>query len=364
MKRFFSRLNYSFGNEDWKTEQRALQTGPNHHILCITASGDRPLHLLLDDCKKITSVDASDAQNHLLHLKSAAIKSLCYEEYIRFLGAIPCEKRKQSFKRVLQALNQSSVKFWTKYHKKIHKGVIYQGDIERLTKLIASVTSFVRGPKVRRLFTMNDLEEQRSFVDKEWDTYLMRKAFDLALSKPLTKILAVDPGLYSNVDPSIKIGTYVYTRMLSSLYQGLAKKNMLISLIFRGYVGQEAFPPYLEHQGFEIIKERLDRLCIKTQNILAFLEEAAPNSFDRFSLSDIASYMDVNAFQEMIKNIYKSAKHGARFCIRQFSSNHQIPSGFENCFQREFELEKLLEKEDNCFVYRFMVGTIQKPLVS
>lgn len=360
MKRFFSRLNYSFGNEDWKTEQRALQAGPSDRILCITASGDRPLHLLLDDCKQITSVDASDAQNHLLHLKSAAIKSLDYKEYIRFLGAIPCEKREESFKRVIGALNQSSVKFWTKHHKKIRKGVLYQGDVERLTKLIAGVTSFVRGSKVRRLFTINDLEEQRSFVGREWDTYLMRKVFDLALSKPLMRILAMDPGLYSNVDPSIKMGAYIYTRMLNSLYQGLAKENMLISLIFRGYVGQEAFPPYLEPQSFAVIRKRLDRLCIKTQNILTFLEEAEPNSFDRFSLSDIASYMDAKAFQEMIKNIYKSAKHGARFCIRQFSSNHQIPNEFENCFQREFALEKLLEKEDNCFVYRFMIGTIQK----
>ena len=49
---FFSRLSYSFGNEDWRTEKRALGIRPHDQVLCITASGDRPLNLLARDYVK------------------------------------------------------------------------------------------------------------------------------------------------------------------------------------------------------------------------------------------------------------------------------------------------------------------------
>lgn len=360
MKRFFSKLNYSFGNEDWRVEQKALQINPCDHVLCITASGDRPLHLLLDDCKQLTSVDASPAQNYLLKLKSAALKALSYDEYVRFLGAEDSNSREKTFRNIIKELDPDTARFWVNQNKKIRKGVIYQGDVERLTKLISWVVHIFRGNKVKRLFEFDNLEEQRQFVKNEWDTTLMRKTFDVLLSKFLMNIFAIDPGLYSNVDPSIKMGTYIYDRMLHTLNTGLAKENMLLSLIFRGYVGKEAFPPYLKHEGFHAIKNKLDRLNVKTQNVLEYLDQAPDNSIDRFSLSDIASYMDQASFKQMVKNIYRTARPGARFCIRQFSSDHKIPSEFENRFAREHDLEKKLEKEDNCFVYRFMVGNIRK----
>ena len=361
MKPFFSRLNYSFGNEDWGVEQKALQINPCDHVLCITASGDRPLHLLLDDCKQLTSIDANPVQNHLLKLKGAAVKTLPYEEYLQFLGAKDSRQREYYFRKVVPELDHESARFWIEKNHKIRKGIIYQGDVERLTKLISFFAKVVRGGKIKRLFEMSDLEEQKEFVKKEWDTRLMRKTFEVLLSQFLMKKLAVDPGLYSNVDPSIQMGTYIYDRMLHALNTGLAKENMLFSLIFRGFVGKEAFPPYLKMEGFTTIKHRLDRLQIKTQNALEYLEEAPHDSIDRFSMSDIASYMDHEGFKKMVKNIYRTARPGARFCIRQFSSDHQIPLEYAHRFDREHELEKSLEKEDNCFVYRFMVGTIKKP---
>lgn len=362
MKRFFTRLNYSFGNEDWRVEQKALQIQSSDHVLCITASGDRPLHLLLDDCKQLTSIDANPVQNYLLKLKGAAIQTLPYEEYLQFLGAMPSKNREKSFRTVVKALDAESARFWIDQNKKVSKGIIYQGDVERLTKLVSFCAKVVRGGKVKRLFEIENIEEQREFVRTVWDTYLMRKTFEVALNKFLMRNLDIDPGLYSHVDPNIKLGRYIYERMLSSLEVGLAKENMLISLIFRGFVGKEAFPPYLKMEGYASIRQRLDRLHIKTKNALEYLAEAPSESIDRFSMSDIASYMDEDAFNTMIRHIYRTARPGARFCIRQFSSNHHIPLEFENRLQRDYDLEKTLEKEDSCFVYRFMVGTIQKVL--
>lgn len=360
-KRFFSRLNYSFGNEDWQTEKEALQIEPNNRVICITASGDRPLHLLLDDCKNLTSVDANPIQNHLLNLKCAAIQSLEYEEYLGFLGAISHDSREKTFRKVFDALHHDSAQYWLNNLKMIRKGILYQGNIERLTKLVTLAFNLARPRKIKQLFTMNDLEEQRKFLKTKWDTFFIRKVFDIALSRFLSNMLEIDPGLHTNLDPSICMGSYIYSRILKSLNQGLAKENLLISLIFRGFVGREAFPPYLKAEGFHTIKKRLSRISFRTQNVIDYLANSSANSYDRFSLSDVASYMNQEEFHHMIKNVYHAAKPGARFCIRQFSSNHKIPKEFEANFQREAALEQKLEHDDRCFLYRFMVGRIHKP---
>ena len=87
MNDFFSRLSYSFGNEDWNTEYQALKVKPSDKVVCITASGGRPLNLLLQDCEQVVTVDANKIQNYLLKLKSAALKEVDYEEYLDFLVA-------------------------------------------------------------------------------------------------------------------------------------------------------------------------------------------------------------------------------------------------------------------------------------
>lgn len=112
MKRFFSRLSYSFGNEDWQTEQKALRLKATDRAVCITASGDRPLHLLLGDVGEIVSVDANPIQNHLLKLKIAAMKKWDYSTYLAFLGGESHPNRLSLFNMLLPDLSEETASFW------------------------------------------------------------------------------------------------------------------------------------------------------------------------------------------------------------------------------------------------------------
>ena len=225
--------------------------------------------------------------------------------------------------------------------------------------MIARFFSLVRPLKTKKIFEMKNLEDQKKYL-KEWDTPLFRKSFDIILNRHVSRFFAIDPGLYLHSDPGLSLGSYIYGRMIDSLNYSLAKDNLLFSLMFRGYVEPSAFPPYLNRVESEMIRRRLDRLVVKTENILDHLENTPDNYYDRYSLSDIASYLNQASFHRLISQIYRTAKPGARFCLRQFSSNQQIPSDYEQYFKRELFLEKKLEKEDRCFVYRFMVGEIVK----
>lgn len=360
MASFYNRLSYSLGNEDYRTEHLALQVSPEDRLLCITASGDRSLHLLLKECKEVVSVDANPSQTHLLNLKCAALKSLNYEDYLAFLGATESTERSPLYQQVIPHLSEEAQSFWHNNRTMIDKGVLYQGAIEKWCKVLARIISLLRGKRVEGLFQCETLEEQRIFNQETWNTYLWKKAFDFVLQPFFCRLFIKDPGLYAYLSPEIKAGTYIHKRLDHALNRTLAKKNLLISLVLRGKLDKAAFPPYLTRPGMELIKSRLDRLTLKTDNVLSFLEAEKDNSFDAYSLSDVSSYLSQTDFERLLRAILRTARPGARFCLRQFLSDHKFPDDLLVHFKRDTDLEKQLEEEDRCFVYRFITGTIIK----
>lgn len=359
MAKFYSRLSYSFGNEDSETEHEALQVKPSDNIICVTASGDRPLHLLLKPCNRLVAIDANPIQNYLLELKKTSMQVLDYDEYLRFLGASLCTNRLKTLQKILPELGDQCKEFWSKNHKMISKGVLYQGVIEKIVSKVALSFRLLRGKKVQRLFEFDDIEKQKEFIENEWETFLWKKAFQFFLNPKISRLFINDPGLYANVD-GYSGGEYIYDRANNSMKRFLAKENYLISLIFRGYVDKPALPPYLKPNGFEKIRRNLSSVKIKTANIIDYLKKAPANSIDCYSLSDIASYMDQESFNQMTTEIHRTAKPGARFCIRELLSQQKIPHSIQPYMLRNTALEKKLENNERCFLYRFMVGTVEK----
>lgn len=361
MPEFFKRLNFTFGNEDWNTEQEALSLKPTDRVLCVTGSGDRPLHLLMQDCKEIVSVDANQAQTHLLELKIAAMQALPYEDYVSFLGGSPSTDRLQHFSKVSASLSHESNKFWEKHHAHLSRGILYEGIVEKWMQLLAKIAKLCHGKKkIEKLFSYDNLEEQRHFVDHHWDQRLWRTVLRIGLQPRLSQLFWNDPGLYAHVDPNIKPGRHIHQKMKKSLTNHLACENFFMSFWLKGHVDKQAFPPYLTQQGVSLIKPRLDRITPATDNLLQYMESAPPNSFDCFSMSDIASYMDTSSFSRLMEGVYRTARPGARFCVRELMSRREIPEKLQPYFKRNTALETELEEKDRCFVYRFMVGTVAK----
>lgn len=357
---FFQSLNYSLGNEDWSAEEAALRVTPDDTAICITASGDRPLHLLMTDCKKIYSLDMNLSQNYLLELKLAAIKQLDYEKYLSFLGLTPTKNRHKLFKELTPHLSKEAVSFWEKNKKMISKGVIYQGKVERLTHLGAKFIKLCRNKKNKALLEFDNIEEQREFLKKKWDKRLWQLFFEIMVSPKLSKFVLDDPGFNSYTEHTKNPGKYIYDRMKRYLENNLAKKSALIQLLLTGRVTPDAYFPYLKFEGYTKIRRNPGRLILKTDNITHFLHNAPENSIDCFSLSDIASYMPQEAFENLLQGVLSAAKPGSRFCIREFMSQRNIPKKLTSHFARETDLEKKLDIEESNFVYRFIVGTISK----
>lgn len=357
MGNFYTRLSYSFGNEDWETEKSALQIQPDSSVLCVTASGDRPLNLLSTECKQIVTIDANPIQNALFDLKKAALKHFDYDDYIAFLGLTPMEQRWQHYDKLKDNLSPQSQALWQEHHTKVKNGVLFSGAVEKLGKTSATVANFFRRKKIEQLLSFDDLDEQIAFVEKEFDT----KGWEILFNVVHTfRRFLQDPGLYEYVDPSLHVGKFLHSRISRYLKHSLAKESALLNLLLTGAPHLDHLPPYLCEERSPLIKQRLDRISFETIDLLSYLEQAPENHFDRFSMSDVASYIPKQAFNNMIKNLVRVAKPGSRFCIRQFLSNYDIPKDLQHFFNRDSKLEEQLEHQDNCFVYRFMTGEVIK----
>jgi S-adenosylmethionine-diacylglycerol 3-amino-3-carboxypropyl transferase len=68
--------------------------------------------------------------------------------------------------------------------------------------------------------------------------------------------------------------------------------------------------------------------------------------------------MPQKVFERLLYGMAKSARHGARFCLREFLSKRNIPSVLMSQFERNKQLERNLEVEEVNFVYRFITGVI------
>jgi S-adenosylmethionine-diacylglycerol 3-amino-3-carboxypropyl transferase len=358
-KRFFSTLNYSSCNEDWRTERRALRIGPGDRVLSVTGSGDRPLHCLLDGPAEVVALDASAAQNHLLRLKMAALSALPYGAYVSFLGLRPAAQRWGTLAALESHLPSPTLEFWRSRRAAIQAGVLYEGRWERYYQVISRIAHLLRGREIRRLFEFRDLTAQRAFVREVWDRPWWRAVFDLLCSRAVSRVFLRDPAFYAHVDPAMRPGRYVYEGMRRVLERYLARENFMLSLIFRGRLAEEDLPPYLAPEPSDAIRAGLGRIEIVTADVTAHLEGALPGRFTRFSLSDLPSYLDQPGFERLLAALVRAAAPGARFCIREFLSAHRVPDRLALFLRRETALEEELRQEDRAFAYRFLVGTVE-----
>ncbi len=349
---FFDTLNYSSCNEDWRTERRALRIGPDDRVLAVTGSGDRPLHLLLDAPASVVAVDANESQSELLRLKMASMASLPYDDYVAFLGLHPSDRRREVLRQV------ASDSFWFDRAECVEAGILYQGRWERYTQTVAFLARAMRGDAIRRLFEFRDLDEQRAFVRKTWNRWWWRATLDVLCSRITSKICLGDPAFYANVDPDLRVGRYIHEGMMAVLDRYLARENFMLSLLFQGRLPEGDLPPYLDAGSFEVLRNRLDRIEVRTSDLVDLLQRFPAGSFTRFSLSDVPSYLDPPKFERLLHEMIRVAAPGARFCIRQFLSGHRVPERFQNALRREPELEEDLRREDRAFAYRFLVGTV------
>lgn len=358
---FFTSLNYTSVNEDWRTEAAALGLRAGSQVLCITGSGDRPLDLLAFAPARVVAIDRNPVQNHLLRLKVAAMRTLPFERYACFLGLDPATPawRTGIWRQLAPTLAGETRAFWDSQLRILERGVLYQGRFERYARRLARLARLLRPRAIAKLFAFDDLEAQREFVRTTWDYAAWRAVFRLVLNPLVSRLLLGDPAYYAY--PGVPVGRHLYQRMRRALMTGLARENFMVAMVLTGTLPPHDLPPYLTPVGYERIRARLELLEIVDADVTRFVQEERGSDCTHFSLSDVPSYLSERQFEGLLRSLVLQAAVGARLVIRQFLTRYRVPPLPPGAtLVREPELEARLAAQDRSFGYEFLIGTVRR----
>ena len=358
MTDFFTTLNYASVNEDWRTEAAALRLAGGERVLCVTGSGARALDLLAVAPVRVLAVDRNPAQSHLLWLKRAALETLPYDEYTAFLGLRPAPQalRRATLRALGPLLPDATGRFWSARERVVARGVLYEGRWERFYRRLAVITRLLQGRRVRALLAFDDLDAQRLYLKRHWDDPGWRALFALGCSGPVVRTFLGDPAYRPR--PGLRAGRILHARMGALLGRVLARESFMVGLALTGKLGPADLPPHLTEAGHGTIRARLGNLDVATAEVTSLLESSPPGRFERFSLSDVGSFLDRAGFARLLAAVARAAAPGARVVLRQFLTKHSVPKPLEARLVRDHGLESSLEAADRSFAYDFLIAEV------
>ncbi len=354
---FFNKIIYSACNEDSESECKALALTQADIVLCITGSGARPLDLLVDEPKKIISVDLNAHQNHLLALKIACYRTLSYPEFVAFIGLRPSVDRLKLFPKVAVALSDKAKAYWKDNISKIEAGVLYCGVWERLLKGM-SYAAFFRKRKIDKLMAAQTIDEQRAYWDKSWDTIFWHMFLRAICNRFLWTKIIREPGALL-IPKEFDVYAYMQERLRYAASHHLLGSSHFAHLMFYGQYGEACILPlHLQERHFETIKNNVHKVEIFNDTLYNVLQQKEiTTSVTAYSLSDFSSYAEPDTYESIWRSLAGNARPGARFCERQFLVKRS-PENISANIIRDHELEQRLENEDLAFIYSFCVGHI------
>ncbi len=361
-EKYSHRINYSADNEDSSTEIEALLNGARSRLISITAGGGRVLSLLVNQPKEVWAVDVNPCQCYLLELKLAALRTFDYSAFIAFMGIAPSDTRREAYHAIRLQLSPEAAAYFDRNIRYIEKGVLFQGNLERFFGLTSKVVHLPLFSDFRRLFDFDDLEEQREYLNKKWESLFWRGLKNLLCRKTFLYLVADDPGFLRYLPKELPVHEAIFGCIYRYLWNNLAKENHLLSLIvFNCYINQPSVPHYLQKGAFEKIKAALVEAEIKIINGLIgdILKEAPEDSFNGYSISDIASYMSKPTFYELLDNIIRTSRAGAKVCARHCLIPLNLPVRYDDSVRRNRQLEQKFAKHDHAMVHEYLVGDIR-----
>ena len=361
--KFSERISYSSCNEDSKSELEALRIGPGKRLFCITAGGGRVLNLVRDCPQEIVAVDVNPTQNHLLELKVAAMRALGYQPYLAFLGVRPARDRLRVYQDLRPALSGAAGAYFDAHPEIVRRGALFQGSLERFLVHVARILHIVRPFWIKRLFSCNDIAEQRHFLEG-WDTRAWRFVGETLCRRSFLELFSRDPGFWRFVPPEVPLHRRIFDCMHRYLCHHLARESHLLQLVFFArYIYEPAMPLYLLPGPFERIREALKttQITIVTAPAAAALANVGDASFDGYSIADVSSYLSDADFGTLMDEVMRTARPEARLCSRGIFVHRPLPAEHARRVRRDHDLETRLGFDDLAMVHEFLVGTLSNP---
>jgi S-adenosylmethionine-diacylglycerol 3-amino-3-carboxypropyl transferase len=357
-------LLYSQCWEDVAVARAALRLQPGATVLAVAAAGDNVLAMLQDDPARIIGVDINPAQTALLELKAGAIRALPDGDAVaRFLGATDEPDRLECYRqRVRPSLAAAAARYWDAHPRDIERGVIHAGRFERYLAVFRTlVLPIVPGRRtVRAMLAATSLEEQGRLYHEHWDSRRWRLLFRVFFSRPLLGRFGRDPAFFEQCEIE-DLGRHYLARAEHALLDIPVWRNPYATYILSGRVGEgERRPEYLRTEVQSVIRDRLDRLDVRTASLQEVLGSLPPRSVDAFYLSDVFELATPGDHAATLAEVARVGRPGARICYwNNLVARRHVQQLSGRLADNATEADRLFTV-DRAFLYsRLVIETVQ-----
>jgi S-adenosylmethionine-diacylglycerol 3-amino-3-carboxypropyl transferase len=358
--------------EDFQIIQKALQINNADVIFSITSGGCNIFNFLVYNPKKIIAVDYNPYQNHLLELKIEAMRQFEYEQFLQFMGITPSNDREQLYERVRKRLSDNARKLWDRNSYAIKRGVLLVG--EQNVKNIGKMLRFLKGHStIENFFLCGDIKEQTAYFYDHinglpWRLY-QRSTSQNWVVKLMLCSRAIKELPYRRKRAPDYFHYLQHVHFLSNhakrIEQVFSKipirYNHFASLMLLGYYfNTDCYPPYLKVENYDTIRQRLDRIEMKSASAIEAVRQFPHNYFTKFNLSNIFDWMGTDSFHQQLEDLTNSGKDGGKILYATTRTDREIPPKI-TALSQDAKLASELLHEDRTIMYSmYHFGTIRK----
>lgn len=346
--------------EDFNIDKELLKLKPHDNFLTITSGGCSVLNACLLGPPKIFSIDGNPAQNHLLRLKMAAVKTLPYGEFWQLFGeghSGSAANIDLYFKKIRTALSPHSQLFWDKNIKLFRSGLFKVGRLRTLSLLGKCIRKLCGKERLSYFSNLENLDQQAEYYLDEIEPRLWK---NLTAYVPVFTMAAYGAHL-RQILFCHKAGKYFLKDLYKNKHRHLfahfpVRANYFWhQIIFGKYFSNVFCPDYLLEKNFSLLKKKADVIEIFDCSLLDFLKSRDDNSINKFSLSDVIEFISPKKAGKLWAEIIRTAKNGSLISYRSFAPNLLPPKEFSSSFRyladssKEFSLKERTASYSNVY---------------
>lgn len=325
----FDSLVYTQIWEDPRIDREALAPLAGRRIAAIASGGCNTLAYLADDPAAILAVDLNPAHLALNRLKHAALRHLPERgPLLRFLAGAADPANPRLYDRFLaEHLDPASRAYWERRDWRGRRRIDWFGTgfwrAGWLGRAIgwAHLVCRLHGVDPRGLTACTTPAEQRLWVERQLLPLIDRPLARFVLDRPLAyQALGIPPAQFQAMRAQGGGMAGVLRERLARLatIAPLAENPFAWQAFARRYPLEEpgALPDYLHATALPVIRERLDRIDLRLENLTVRLRREPPGSVDRFVLLDAQDWMTPRQLAELWAEIRRTATPDAKVICR------------------------------------------------
>jgi S-adenosylmethionine-diacylglycerol 3-amino-3-carboxypropyl transferase len=359
-------LMFAQVREDPRIELQALAQSLGGSIVVVSSGGCTALSLVGAGAHRVTAVDVSRTQNHLVELKCATVRMLAASVATSFLGGQPMPglRRRRLYELLAPLLSEPARAYWDRNPNAIDAGVLRAGRSERFIGLVAKAVErlVVRSGGIRAMLEAESVARQREIFERYWAGWRWRLLFALLLNR-WSMSRAYDSSFFAHTETR-SFAQHFRRLVEHALVEIPARSNYFLHEMVTGrYPVEEddGVPPYLTRSAVARAADAADRLTLVDGSMTAYLRDCADRSIDGFALSNICEWLDARAIDALFAEIARTATIGARVVFRNFVGWTEIPEQWRSIIvERRGYGERLIQRDRSLVQHRVVVCDVRE----